>query len=100
MKILLVGGKEPTPPKAVWDLLAFLHNSFMPVKVLIIEEATTPVNIAGAEWAASLNIDVVYRAVSKGKPDLVVSICGDADSDITVTKAREAGIRVYRVDNV
>ena len=100
MKILLVGGKEPTPAKVVWDLLAFLHNSFMPVKVLIIEEAMTPVNVAGAEWAYNLNIDVVYRSVSKGKPGAVVSICGDADSDITVTKAREAGIRVYRVDNV
>jgi len=100
MKILLVGGKEPTPPKVVWDLLAFLHNSFMPVKVLIVEDDQSPVNQAGIGWAQSLAIDIVYRNVSKGKPGAVVSICGDADSDITVAKAREAGIRVYEVHNV
>ena len=100
MKILLVGGKEPTPPKVVWDLLAFLHASFAHVKVLIVEDDQSPVNQAGIGWAQSLAIDIVYRSVSKGKPGAVVSICGDKDSDITVAKAREAGIPVYEVHNV
>lgn len=102
MKITFTAGREPVAEKAVWDLLAFLHSFLKPVTVVILdgEPETHPAVGYAIAWCDSLKIRHVRRADSKGAPDAVIAVCPDLDSRTLVDKAKEAGIRVYEVNNV